>query len=79
MGCTECQTIGPLRAIIEGFGNWIFPNKEVEIIAKERAMICSTCPKNKFNLCTNCDGVPCPIPTKIRSINKQTKCEKWKR
>lgn len=77
MGCKTCNESEktPAMQIVEGWANWIFPNKEVEKKAKLRALICATCSHNKANLCTNCNGIPCPIPTKTRSMD--TRCVKW--
>jgi len=33
-----------LSAILSGFKNYIFPNKEIEEIAIQRASICALCP-----------------------------------
>lgn len=74
MDCEACGKNGALGSIIEGWGNYIFPNKEVENLAKVRALICATCKSNKLNVCTEC---LCPIPAKTRST--QEKCDKWKR
>lgn len=32
------------KEIIEGWSNYIFPDKKVEYIAKSRALICAECP-----------------------------------
>lgn len=33
-----------LIAIISGFTNYVFPNKEIEVLALQRAAICAACP-----------------------------------
>jgi|LakMenEpi03Aug12_release.lakeMendotaPanAssembly.Ray.scaffolds.fasta_scaffold753671_2 hypothetical protein len=38
--------------IVEGWGNYIFPNKKVEYIAKSRALICAECPLNVLGICS---------------------------
>ena len=37
--------------IIEGWNNYIFPNKKVEYIAKTRALICAECPLYSIGIC----------------------------
>lgn len=79
MGCEACnesQGKNKWQSIMEGWGNYLFPNQEVEKIAKTRALICSACKFNMLGMCTDCTGIPCPISTKTRSM--QEKCEKWK-
>jgi hypothetical protein len=63
-----------LNNIIEGWKNVIFPNKEVEKIAYERAIICANCDKNKLNICSECG---CPLVAKLRSINEKCPINKW--
>ena len=75
MGCESCgNKKGALGSIIEGWGNYLFPSKEVENLATVRALICATCPSNKLNICIECT---CPIPMKTRST--QETCDKWKK
>jgi hypothetical protein len=62
------------KEIIEGWGNYIFPDPEVEKIAKERALICSECPNNKLGICSECG---CPLISKTRSINSKCPINKW--
>lgn len=79
MGCSVCnksKNKNKWQLIIEGWGNYLFPNAEVEMIAKTRALICSACTYNKLGLCTKCVGIPCPISTKTRSMDQT--CDKWK-
>jgi hypothetical protein len=33
-----------LMAIVSGFANYVFPNKDVEALAIQRAAICAVCP-----------------------------------
>lgn len=73
MSCAACQKKGRLSSIVQGWGNYLFPDPEVEKIAKIRALTCATCPSNKLNICTECT---CPIPMKTRSM--QENCHKWK-
>jgi hypothetical protein len=79
-----------LNEIYNGWKNYIFPNKEVEAIAKQRAKICAGCeqavkmafdelmPDNTLKeiegLC--CNICECPLSTKTRSLD--TKCPKSK-
>ena len=32
------------KAIVQGFKNYVFPNKEIEEVAHQRATICAACP-----------------------------------
>ena len=67
-----------LAEIQDGWKNWIWKNEEVEKIALERAIICSTCDSNKGNTCELCG---CPLFAKTRSMRETNKCDldKWKK
>lgn len=74
MGCTSCgENKLNFRSIKEGWTNYIWPNKEMEVKANLRALKCAKCPKNVFGVCTDCG---CPIIAKTRT-EKET-CSKWK-
>lgn len=38
--------------IVDGWKNYIFPNKKIEYIAKARALICAECPLNVLGICS---------------------------
>lgn len=71
--------------IIEGWKNVIWENPQVELVAKERASICSTCDFNVDNVCSSektgftihnnpVNGCGCPLIAKTRSMS--TSCPK---
>lgn len=62
------------REIVNGYKNTVFPNKEVEKLALERALICSTCVSNKANFCSKCG---CNLTAKTRSINSNCPKNLW--
>lgn len=69
-----------LEEIINGWGNYIFKNKEVEELAKKRLSICldnqgknDKCMSDR-NFCNNCG---CFIPAKVRSETSQCPKRKW--
>lgn len=65
-----------LGEIYSGWANLIFPNKEVEELAKQRAEHCSRCEHNVNNTCSLCG---CPLAAKTRSTKETNKCPigKW--
>ena len=79
-----------VQNIINGWSNYIFPNKEIEALAFKRAEICAGCPENKHgdilvrlndkiesikgNYCALCT---CPLSAKVRSENEKCDNEKW--
>lgn len=91
--CASCEgnKKGRLQRIVEGWGNWIFPNKEVESIAKLRALRCATCDFNKDMLDSSlpdilkpkglsisvCTKCYCPIAQKTRSMDSECEIGKW--
>ena len=67
--------MGRLEEIYNGWKNYIFPNKEMEELAKKRAAICVDCPKLKSNnICSVCG---CYIPAKTRSKTSRCPLSKW--
>lgn len=77
-----------LGIIYDGWKNYIFPNEEVEKVAKERANECAECEhmrelgfdlglvfNNKFFKYWGCDLCKCPIGKKIRSMKETNKCD----
>jgi len=65
-----------LAVVYDGWKNVIFPTKEIEEIAKARAIICSKCDSNVGHVCKECT---CPIHAKCRSMREENKCDlgKW--
>lgn len=80
-----------LTAILKGWENYIFPDEQTEIIAKERAFVCAACPlavkgsyqklMPDFSLSKvqgmKCSQCRCPLSTLLRQ-NEEI-CRKWKR
>lgn len=90
--CKNCHPKkGRLQRIVEGWGNYIFPDKEIETIAKVRALKCATCDFNKDILDNDITGflkplgvvIPvclkcyCPIEAKTRSITDKCEINRW--
>lgn len=67
--CKACKS--KLQRIVDGWANLIFPTPETEATAKERAKLCASCSKNKFNVCILCG---CPLSAKTRS--PEEKCDR---
>ena len=78
MSCASCgknnTPLDKLKSIYDGWSNLIWKDKEVERIAKERAVICSECGQNKHEWCNECG---CYLPAKIRSIQEKWPIAKW--
>lgn len=74
--CKTCggNKKGRLQIILEGLGNYLFPNEEVEKVAKMRALRCATCDFNILEMCTKCN---CSIPLKIRSMDSECEINRW--
>ena len=73
--CKSCEPKkGKLQRIIEGWGNYLFPDKEIEAIAKFRALKCAICDFNKLEICSKC---ACPIPMKTRSMDEKCEINRW--
>lgn len=66
--------MGKVNEIIEGWKNVVFPNEEVERIAKNRAAICFICPNNVNGKCNKCG---CNLSAKIRSPKSKCPDNKW--
>lgn len=61
--------------IIAGWKNYVFPNKEVEELAKNRIKICLSCPKiSERHFCNICH---CYMPAKVRSPKSTCPLVKW--
>lgn len=77
--------------IISGFKNYIFPNKEMEEIAMERAKICSECPfavETTFKQIElddsikeikglKCSDCGCILSAKVRQMYNKCTQNKW--
>jgi len=80
-----------IKAIIEGWGNYIFPNEKKEIEAKRRAAICASCPHAKRHIYKKlmpdyslqevegmiCEVCGCPLSTLLRQDEKGCELGKW--
>lgn len=81
-----------IKAILEGWKNYIFPSKETEEKAKARAEICAVCPHAKKGTYQKmmpdytlkevkgmkCDLCGCPLSTLLRQEQEKCKLKKWK-
>lgn len=63
-----------LKEIYDGWKNYIFPNPEIESMAKYRASICSECEHLVLGVCSICG---CPSAGKIRSPESQCPIGLW--
>lgn len=59
------------QEIISGYKNLIWENPEIEKLAMDRALVCSTCPHNIDNKCKICG---CFLIAKCRS--EYSRCPK---
>lgn len=70
------------REIFDGWKNVIFPNKEIERLAKGRMLICNTCEHNsKFHSTIrpdiHCVACGCPLISKTKSPHSFCPKGKW--
>lgn len=79
-----------LDSILSGWKNVVFENEAVEILAKNRASVCASCPhakKGKYEtfkdnkikeisglICKKCS---CPLVAKLRSQKETCPIKKW--
>jgi hypothetical protein len=81
-----------LRAIVQGYRNYKFPIPSLEILANERATICSECPHCIENAVlkvvlpdkrirkiegAKCDVCKCPLSAKVRSLSEKCPKDNW--
>ena len=64
-----------LSEIVNGWSNYVFPNKEVEALATQRMKICLDCTKLKDN--NKCAICGCYCPAKVRSVQSSCPLKKW--
>lgn len=67
--------IDKFNEIVSGWKNYIFKNKEIENIAKERLKTCLSC--DKITLKNKCSVCGCYVPAKVRSLNSKCPNKKW--
>ena len=72
--CDQNNKKSKLQKIIEGWGNVLFPDPEVENVAKYRALRCATCDFNKMEICSKCN---CPIIAATRSMDHDCPIGRW--
>lgn len=63
-----------LQEILSGWKNVIWEKPEIEKLAMDRAVICSSCDKNVNNICQVCG---CPLMAKTRSEYSKCPDGKW--
>jgi hypothetical protein len=76
--------------IVQGWGNYVFPRRSVERLAKARAEICSKCPhavKGKHEVIRDgrieslsammCKICVCPLSAKLRSPQERCPIGNW--
>lgn len=70
-------TMSLLQEIYNGWKNYIFPNKDIEEIAKKRIAICVKNKCGKFTPKKTCKVCGCYMPAKVRSKNSNCPLKKW--
>ncbi len=90
--CKNCGNgKGKLQRIIEGWKNYIFPDPQIELKAKYRALRCASCDFNRDILDNEITGflkplglmIPvctkcwCPIEAKTRSMDAECEINRW--
>jgi hypothetical protein len=66
-----------LSEIYDGWKNYVFPNEEVEELAKERIAICVKNDCKKFKGNNTCALCGCYMPAKVRSVKSHCIIKKW--
>ena len=80
-----------LAAIVSGFKNYMFPNKEMEEVALQRALICAACPLAEVTILKQllsdvnikeieglkCSVCGCILSAKVRQAYESCPKEKW--
>ena len=67
-----------LKQIKEGWVSYLTGDSNALILAENRAMICSACPKNVRSFCSKSKGgCGCYIPAKICCISCKCPDDKW--
>ena len=76
MGC-KCNKPKYLR-IVEGWKNVVWPDPQIEVIAKNRSEICNGCDQVKW-VCgiAVCKLCGCPLTAKCRSLSEECDLGKW--
>tara|TARA_R100000951_G_scaffold66458_2_gene56199 strand:+ start:816 stop:1133 length:318 start_codon:yes stop_codon:yes gene_type:complete len=67
--------VAKISEIFNGWKNVVFPNDEVERIAKVRAAVCAQC---EYNVKSRCQKCGCPLVAKTRSLQSDCPLKKWK-
>lgn len=84
--------IQKLNSILTGWKNYIFENKEIESMAKARAIECAKCENAVWGLVPQmfedeieeikglkCDWCECPLSAKLRSPTEVCPLDKWRK
>jgi len=71
----EEKKVSILKEIYDGWKNFIFENKEVEALAKERMEICVDCQFFRTN--KTCEKCGCYMPAKTRSPHSKCPENFW--
>jgi hypothetical protein len=66
-----------LSEIYNGWKNYVFPNPQVEELAKKRIEICVKNDCGKFTHTNTCKLCGCYMPAKVRSIKSTCVLKKW--
>ena len=70
------EGLGWLRQVAAGWWYTLFPDKQVERLASERASVCGPCPHNTGSKCGLCG---CPLQAKMRSPSASCPDGRWER
>jgi len=66
--------VAKISEIFNGWKNVVFPNEEVEKVAKKRAAICAQC---EYNVKSRCKKCGCPLVAKTRAMQSDCPLKKW--
>ena len=66
-----------LSEIYNGWKNYVFPNPQIEELAKKRIAICVNNECGKFKPNKSCTMCGCYMPAKVRSLRSKCPLKKW--
>lgn len=66
-----------LSEIYNGWKNYVFPNPQIEELAKKRIAVCVENKCGKYTKKDTCKICGCFMPAKVRSIKSTCALKKW--
>ena len=70
------KSLDQLKNMVDGWKNVFITDEEIEVLAKQREVVCNQCPHKRSKICGLCN---CPLVAKLRAVEAECPDNRWEK